>query len=237
MTEQAPFAVPMPWPFGVQLGVVVNVADPLGLSRVQVTLRAPDPAQAAPVWARVAVPVAGPHKGTFLIPDVGDEVLVAFIAGDSRAPVVVGSMWNGQQTPPETLSANGSNGVDRWTFTGRNGTRLAIVEESSGQETISLTTSGGVSGTLTATAGGKVEFKTSNATVTLDTSGVSVRTFGTIKVKASEVDVQAAQMKVQAALVKFDTILVDCSGVVKCAVLQASAVVSSAYTPGAGNIW
>lgn len=237
MTAHMPFSVPAPWPFGVQLGVVINVQDPAGLSRVQITLLAADPARAAPVWARVAVPVAGAKKGAFLIPDVGDEVLVAFVGGDSRAPVVVGALWNGAQTPSETLGGKGDK-VDRWSFTGRNGTRIAIVEETSGQETISFTTPSGVTGTLTDASGGKIELKTSNATVTLDTGGVTITTPSEVKVKAgSKLSVQAGQVEVKAGQVKIDSALVNCTGVVKCAVLQTSSVVSTSYTPGAGNVW
>lgn len=238
MTAHVPFSVPASWPYGVQLGVVVDVQDPERLSRVKVSLLAPDPDRAGALWTRVAVPFAGPNKGAFLIPDVGDEVLVAFIGGDSRAPVVVGGLWNGAQGAPETLGGNGANGVDRWTITGRNGTRIAIVEESQGQETISFTTPGGVSGTLTDAGGGKIEVKTATASATLDSSGVTVTTSAEVTVNASsKVTVQAGQVEVTAAQIKLNAAIVDCSGVVKCAVLQTDSVISSAYTPGVGNVW
>ena len=53
---------------------------------------------------------------------------------------------------------------------------------------------------------------------------------GTVKVKAATVDVTAGTVKVNTAMATF-------SGVVKCEVLKATAVVSTSYTPGAGNIW
>jgi len=238
MTAHTPFAVPTAWPFGVQLGVVVDVADPESLARVQVTLLAGDPSRAAPIWARVAVPFAGPNKGAFLLPDVGDEVLVAFVAGDSGAPIVIGGLWNGGQKPPETLGANGNNGVDRWSLTGRNGTRIAIVEESKGQETIKVSTPAGVTGTFTDAGGGTIELKTRTTSVKLDTSGVTVNAPTEVKVTAGgSVSVQAAMATIKAPMVKLDAALVDCSCFLKCNVLLASAVVSSSYTPGAGNIW
>ena len=213
------------------LAEVVDVEDPQGLARVHVRLLSFDGigSQDAPVWARVAVPFAGAPRGAFMIPDVGDEVLVSFINGDARFPVVVGGLWNGAARPPETLGGRGDR-IDRWTIVGKAGTRIAIVEENGGQEKILFQTPGGVSGELTDAAGGKIEFKGAGATVTMDASGISIDTPGTVKVQASQVEVTAGMVTVDAAMAKF-------SGMVKCEVLQASTVISATYTPGAGNIW
>jgi phage baseplate assembly protein gpV len=53
-------------------------------------------------WARVATLSAGPDRGTWFVPEVGDEVLVAFEAGDPHRPYVLGSLWNANARPPET---------------------------------------------------------------------------------------------------------------------------------------
>src|SRR5271163_1391085 len=113
------------------LGTVKSVKDPDDRNRVQVRLYNTDGItdQDAPIWARVAVPFAGGQRGAFFIPNVGDEVLLVFLSGDPRFPVVIGSLWNGADTAPETLGGAG-DAVDRWTITGVAGTRIAIVEES-----------------------------------------------------------------------------------------------------------
>ena len=213
------------------LAEVVAVDDPESLSRVQIRLLSFDGVgeQDGPVWARVAVPFAGDNRGAFLLPDVGDEVLINFINGDSRLPVVVGGLWNGSAAAPESLGGAGDR-IDRWTIVGKAGTRIAIVEETSGQETISLTTPGGVSCEMTDSGGGKFEINAAGTTVKIDTSGVSVQTSAKAKVQASQVEITSGMVKVDAAMSKF-------SGVVKCDVLQATTVISSTYTPGAGNIW
>ncbi|HEY2383498.1 MAG TPA: phage baseplate assembly protein V [Terriglobia bacterium] len=216
------------------LATVVNVNDPASRNRVQVRIYNTDGVddQDAPVWARVAVPFAGGNRGGFFIPDVGDEVVVVFLSGDPRFPIVVGSLWNGQDSAPETLGGSG-NSVDRWTITGKAGTRIAIVEESSGEPTITFSTPGGLTGTMTDSGGGSIEFTNSEQTsVKIDTSGVTINApTGTVQITAaSEVDVTAPTVTVSAAMSTF-------SGIVQCQVLQATTVVATTYTPGAGNVW
>jgi uncharacterized protein involved in type VI secretion and phage assembly len=216
--------------FGAQLALVVSVSDPNHLGRVQLRLVNFDGVtdQDAPVWARVAVPFAGDNRGAFLLPDVGDEVLVEFVNGDPRFPIVVGGLWNGAQSPPEQL---GGDRVDRWTIVGKAGTRIAIVEESSGQATISLTTpQGQQSLTIKETAGGEIKLEAAGSTITMDTTGVTITTGAKVTVQASTVDVSAGMVTVNAAMSSF-------SGVVKCDTLITNTVVSTTYTPGAGNVW
>jgi uncharacterized protein involved in type VI secretion and phage assembly len=216
------------------LGTVTSVQDPQNRNRVQVRIYNTDGVtdQDAPVWARVAVPFAGGNRGAFFIPDVGDEVLVVFLSGDPRFPIVVGSLWNGSDTAPETLGGAGDS-VDRWTITGKAGTRIAIVEESSSSATIKFSTPGGLTGTMTDEAGGSITFtNTSNTSVTIDSSGITLNA-PTAKIQltaASEVDVTAPMVNVSAAMSQF-------SGIVQCQVLQATTVIGTTYTPGAGNVW
>jgi uncharacterized protein involved in type VI secretion and phage assembly len=208
------------------------VKDDDNLSRVQVRLYGFDGAaeQNAPIWARVAVPFAGASRGAFFIPNKGDEVVVQFVHGDPRQPLVIGGVWNGNAAPPETLGGSGE-AVDRWSFTGKAGTRVAIVEEQSGQETIKLSTPNDqVTATLTQEGGGKIELKASGCTVTIDSSGVSIQTGSQVKVQGSTMQVDAGSVTVNAGISKF-------SGIVKCDVLQATTVIASVYTPGAGNVW
>lgn len=227
MRPDLPFAIPPAWSFGVQLALVVSIRDEKNMGRVQVKLLAPDTDGEALLWARVAVPFAGGDRGAFLIPDVDDEVLITFIAGDPRHPIVIGSLWNGANTPPETIPGER---VDRWSFTGKNGTRIAIVEESASRETISFETPSGVSGTLTDEAGGKIEFVAAGNTVTMGTSGTTIDAPAGVTIKSAKVEVTAGQVTVNAAMSSF-------SGVVRCDLLQTNSVVSASYTPGAGNIW
>lgn len=83
--------------YGVAVAQVIDNIDALSLGRVQVKLPwLPD----VDPWARVAVLSAGDQRGTWFIPQVGDEVLVAFEQGDVRTPYVIGSLWNSTDKPP-----------------------------------------------------------------------------------------------------------------------------------------
>ncbi len=210
------------------LAKVVSVQDPDNLARVKVKLLTLDGEGDAEIWARVAVPFAGPDSGALFIPDVDDEVVIAFLAGDSRFPIVIGSLWNGAQNPPEQFSGDK---VDRWTITGRAGTRIAIVETSASSAKIEFSTPNGVKGTLTDESGGSIKFEdTGGNSITIDSQGIALQASAKVKVTAGQVEISAGMVKVDAGMSKF-------SGVVKCDVLQATTVIATTYTPGAGNIW
>ena len=215
------------------LAEVVSVQDPQNRNRVQVRLYNADGIadQDGPVWARVAVPFAGGNRGAFFIPDVGDEVVVAFLGGDPRFPIVLGSLWNGHDTAPETIGGSGQS-VDRWTITGKAGTKIAIVEQPASSATIKFITPGGLTGTLT-DQDGSIQFSNSaNTSVRIDSSGVTINApTGQVQVTAaSEVQVTAPSVTVNAAMSTF-------SGMVQCQTLIATTVDSAAYTLGAGNVW
>jgi uncharacterized protein involved in type VI secretion and phage assembly len=224
--------VPMLGP-ALFLAKVVSVQDPQSLNQVQVRLYNADgvSGQDGPIWARVAVPFAGGNRGAFFIPDVGDEVVVAFLGGDPRGAIVLGSLWNGQDSAPVSIGGSGQS-VDRWVITGKAGTQIAIVEQPASSATITLSTPGGLTGTLT-DQDGSITFTNSEQTsVRIDSSGVTINApTGQVQVTAaSQVTVTAPTVNVSAAMSMF-------SGIVQCQVLQATTVVSATYSLGAGNVW
>jgi uncharacterized protein involved in type VI secretion and phage assembly len=94
--------------YGVAVGVVTNNQDPDGLGRVKVKLPwLSDDHESN--WARVAAPMAGKQMGVYFLPEVDDEVLVAFEHGRVDHPFVVGSLWNGKEKPPADNSDNKNN--------------------------------------------------------------------------------------------------------------------------------
>lgn len=84
---------------GVMTGLVTENNDEEGLCRVKVSYPWGDkPGES--YWARLATPMAGPGRGLVLIPEIGDEVLIAFERGDIRFPYVLGALWNSKDKPP-----------------------------------------------------------------------------------------------------------------------------------------
>ena len=94
---------------GIVLGVVTNNKDELKLGRVKIKfpwLGEGDETH----WARVATFMAGNEMGAFFLPEVGDEVIVAFDHGDINFPYVLGVLWNGQNKPP-SKNDDGQNNI------------------------------------------------------------------------------------------------------------------------------
>jgi uncharacterized protein involved in type VI secretion and phage assembly len=86
--------------YGVVVGRVEEVEDPQGEGRVRVAF--PWLGCGNGYWAPVATLMSGGGRGSWFMPEVGDEVLVAFEQGDVNHPYVIGFLHNGEQLPPET---------------------------------------------------------------------------------------------------------------------------------------
>lgn len=86
---------------GVVVGIVKSRDDPRGEGRLQ--LEFPWlPGTQRSGWAPVGAALAGSGRGAFFMPELEDEVLVAFEHGDFDHPFIVGFLWNGVDRPPET---------------------------------------------------------------------------------------------------------------------------------------
>jgi uncharacterized protein involved in type VI secretion and phage assembly len=84
--------------YGVEVAIVTNVQDPDKLGRVKVCFpRLPGKPESD--WVRVTQPAAGAGRGFYWLPEVNDEVLVAFERGEAQRPYVVGALWNGKDKP------------------------------------------------------------------------------------------------------------------------------------------
>jgi uncharacterized protein involved in type VI secretion and phage assembly len=207
---------------GVHPGKVSSVKDEAKQGRVQVELMTvPGGNETFRVWARLATFMAGKGRGSFFIPEVGDEVLVAFQGGDVRHPFVVGALWNGQDAPPEQMDGGGKN--DLRVLETRSGHRLEF--DDGAQPKITLTTPTGCKLVLDDAGGGKITVgHPSGSYIELDAGGgVTIHAMATMTFSASTVEVQAPMS--------------NFNGVTQHQTMIASAVVGSTYTPGAGNIW
>jgi uncharacterized protein involved in type VI secretion and phage assembly len=213
--------------YGVYPALVSDIVDPDNQGRVKITLPwSPDTgSERYEVWARLATMMGGNNRGTWYIPDVNDEVLVVFEAGDPRRPYVIGGLWNGKDSPPDTIDTNNYRKVIR----SRNGVKVTL-DDTDGQEKFIAETPGGQKVTLK-DGPGAVWIEDSNGnSVKLETAGITVTASAKVTVNASLMEVSASMVTVNAGLSKF-------SGVVQCDTLISNSVISASYTPGAGNIW
>ena len=119
---------------GVAVAIVRQNKDDTGLGRVKVSY--PWHAQQTEsYWARIAMPMAGKQRGFYTLPEVDDEVLVAFERGDLRFPYVVGSLWNGVDQSPVD-NADGRNDVR--VFKTRKGHKLTFNDGTRGSVQLEL---------------------------------------------------------------------------------------------------
>lgn len=122
----------------VTVGVVTNNRDDDGLARVKVKfpmLFDDDESH----WARQAVPMAGADRGFIAMPEVNDEVLVAFEHGDPTKPFILGSLWNGVDQPPKGTAdlVDGGGVVNQRIWRSRSG-HLFLFDDTDGSEAIRI---------------------------------------------------------------------------------------------------
>jgi uncharacterized protein involved in type VI secretion and phage assembly len=115
---------------GLVPGIVSDVKDPQKLGRVRLTFPwlAKDFTSA---WARVAQVGAGSKRGTVILPEVGDEVLVGFEPDGFDEPYVLGGLYNGKDALPQlsTDPVDGASGeIAERAFVSRVGHKLEFIE-------------------------------------------------------------------------------------------------------------
>lgn len=215
--------------YGAYPALVRDVRDPDNQGRVKIGLPwAPDGGGASyEAWARVATMMAGNNRGTWFVPDVNDEVVVTFLAGNPEVPLVIGAVWNGTDAAPATMDGAGKNYLKR--IRSRNGVQVTL-DDQDGQEKLILETPGGQ--TITLKDGpGAIEIVDANGnSIKLESAGITVTASAKVTINASQVAVSAGMVTVDAGMSRF-------SGVVQADTVITNSIIAASYTPGAGNIW
>jgi phage baseplate assembly protein V len=195
------FARPQPESMflGVAVGVVTNNKDPDGLGRVRLKLPwLSDDLETD--WARMAVPMAGKERGFYFLPEVDDEVLVAFEHGSPQSPFVVGVLWNGKDKPPEKNS-DGKNDVRSIKsrsghvirLTDKSGAEKIEIVDKSGKNTIAIDTS---KNTVTITAEADITLESKTGAVTLKGKSVKIDAQSDVAIQGAS----KAELKTNGAL-------------------------------------
>ena len=200
------------------LARVVDNVDPDSRGRIKILLLATQ----MEVWGSVVVPSAGQNYGISFLPKVDEIVAVAFITPEQ--PLVLGSVWSGQNSAPEDADPQ----EDHYVIRTPSGTVMEFDDEDGPK--MEIRTPQGFSITVTDGNGGEVAITRGGQSVTLTGSEISVVSSGKVNIQAGDVNVSASSVKVDASMSKF-------SGVVQADTVIANAIVGTTYTPGAGNIW
>jgi len=195
--------------YGVVVGIVTNNKDPDNLHRVKVRF----PWLSNDVeshWARVAAPMAGKNRGAYFLPEVDDEVLVAFEHGQVDHPYVVGSLWNGKDNAPES-NADGEN--NHRTLRSRSGHVLRF-NDKSGNETIEIIDKTGnnkvvidsANNSITIEAKSDITIKSATGKLTMQANGIEMKSQMGVTVEAAQnMDLKAnAIVTVKGAMIRIN---------------------------------
>ncbi|MCB9761854.1 MAG: phage tail protein [Alphaproteobacteria bacterium] len=189
---------------GVVFARVTDNKDPEGLNRVQVSFPWIDASQLS-AWARVVTPMAGPARGFYALPEVDDEVLVAFEMGRPDRAVVLGAVWSKAQAAPyaPTSDANPirafvSPAGHRLVFDDTADAEKIIIQTADGTNKIEIDASTpamsiAVAGDLTITSDGAVTLSAPNGDVAIDCANFKVTATGDVTLEASGALNAAAQ--------------------------------------------
>jgi len=185
---------------GVRIGVVTDNEDPKDMGRVK--LRFPwREADDESYWARIVTQMSGDEYGSYFLPEIDDEVLVAFAGGDVHNPFIIGSLWNGKQKPPQKNS-EGKNDIRE--VVSRQGHRLQFDDgekggllrlETNAGHTIELDdTDGSEKVDITDKSGNnRIRLDSKSGTVSIEADDTLELSGKTIKLQGKTVDVGAKQ--------------------------------------------
>lgn len=193
---------------GVVVGVVTNNQDPDGMGRIKVKfpwLNDQDESH----WARICSLMAGKGRGAYFLPEINDEVLLAFEHGDRRFPYILGALWNGKDAPP-TTNSDGRNDVRL--IKSRSGHVIRLNDED-GKETIEIIdkndnsiTFDAVRNSLTIATKKDIMLSAPQGTITLDAQTIEIKASTQTTLQAgSTMDVKAnATMNIKGAVVNIN---------------------------------
>jgi uncharacterized protein involved in type VI secretion and phage assembly len=178
---------------GVAVGIITNNQDPQGLGRVKVKFPWLSDSTESD-WAKVLSFMSGGGRGAVFLPEVNDEVLVAFEHGDINFPYVLGGLWNQQDAPPEK-NADGKNNVRK--IRSRSGHEIIFQDNrESGQEQLQIRSNSGHTVLLDDSTGAEqvvIKDKTGSNLVTIDstTNTISIESAMKLSLKSQMIEIEA----------------------------------------------
>jgi uncharacterized protein involved in type VI secretion and phage assembly len=173
---------------GVVIGIVTNNQDPDGMGRIKVRLPSLSDTDESN-WARIAAPMAGRDRGIYFLPEINDEVLVAFEHGNPSFPLILGALWNGQDSPP-AKNDNGKNDVR--VIKSRSGHVIRLTDKD-GSEKIEIIDSSGKNSLVFDAAANLVKIESGqditlsarNGTIKFDARTIEIASSGSATIEAN----------------------------------------------------
>jgi uncharacterized protein involved in type VI secretion and phage assembly len=163
---------------GVAVAIVTNNKDPEELGRLKVKYPWRETEDES-YWARITTFMAGNDMGGYFLPEVNDEVLVAFENGDIDHPIILGSLWSGKLKPPEK-NTSGKN--DRRLIKSRSGHQV-ILDDTAGSEKIDIIDKSGRN---------LITIKTSSNTIEITSAqDINIKATGKISLECSQLELKA----------------------------------------------
>lgn len=177
--------------YGVAEALVTAVDDPQKLGRVKLKFPWFDPDMETE-WCRVRQFYAGNDYGAFFIPEAGDEVLVAFIHGDMRLPIILGGLYNGQDKPPTFRAKDKDEKMIR-----TKGGHQIIFDDTSGSEKISIVDAKGENSIVIDTVANSITVKSNKGKLVFEGQGIEINSGIGIDVKAkANIDIKGATVNI-----------------------------------------
>lgn len=175
------------------IGIVTDNEDPDGLGRVKVRLpELSDDNESW--WARLVQHGAGSGRGWMTIPEIDDEVVVAFEHGDIQHPYVLGGLWNGVDPMPDVDAPVASGAVVSRSFTSRLGHRLEFRDgDGDDAKFVCVTLDNGT--TKLYLGNDKIELVSADKAILVETNDASIDLSeqGDITIKAKNIELSADQ--------------------------------------------
>jgi Rhs element Vgr protein len=178
----------------LQIGVVdAFEADPDGEQRIKVKLPGLFGEEGA-VWARMARPDAGAERGFVFWPELDDEVVVGFLAGDPRQAIVLGAL-HGSAKPPPAAVGEPSDANPKRAIVSRSGAIIAFDDD---KKSITVETPGKNKILIDDDAKAITIADQHGNTITMDDKGITLKSAsdfmidaaGKVTIKGSATDVQ-----------------------------------------------
>jgi uncharacterized protein involved in type VI secretion and phage assembly len=188
------------WTSGLVIGLVTNIQDPDSLGRVRVQFPTLGD-NIEGIWARVALPGAGPDAGFSMLPQIDDEVVVGFEHGDTRRPVVLGALHNSVDKPHQKMRGQQDGGS--LVVYGREDAEIDLKKQLviHAKDAMTVKIDGGDNGqgdikhesaaTFELKAGSTMKLESTGELTIKSSAGITVDASGTLTLKGAMVDISA----------------------------------------------